>query len=215
MGSVDKPAACRRVCFSGARAKFTARVRVSSYRRSSTNELSGASSPASWAAPSLLYSPLPTSATKLPYTSVQSVAPHPVRHRRRTEEKKECRELGREGTPRSTPRGAGGAEGARKGRNTEQAGRRGILCRLCTAERRILTLQSCCGHLHSARPVPGDEAATMRGFPLTLCWSRARSFKSPSKQQRLRLRRHFQRVDSAASGWFSDLCQEPARNRSS
>ncbi len=31
MGSVDKPAACRRVCFSGARAKFTARVRISSY----------------------------------------------------------------------------------------------------------------------------------------------------------------------------------------
>ena len=52
----------------------------------------------------------------------------------------------------------------------------------------------------------------MRGFPLTLCWSRARSFKSPSKQQRLRLRRHFQRVDSAASGWFSDLCREPARD---
>ncbi len=122
--------------------------------------------------------------------------------------------MGREGTPRSTPRGAGGAEGARKGRNTEQAGRRGILCRLCTAERRILTLQSCCGHLPSARPVPGDEAATKRGFPLTLCWSRARSFKSPSRQQRLRLRRHFQRVDSAASGRFSDLCQEPARNRS-
>ena len=152
---MDKPADCRRVCFSGPRAKFTARERVSSYRRSSTNDLSGASSPASWAAASLLYSPPPTSATKLPYTSVQSVAPHPVRHRRRTEEKK-CRELGREGTPRGTPRGAGGAEGARKGRNTEQAGRRGILCRLCTAERRILTLQSCCGHLPSARPVPGD-----------------------------------------------------------
>ena len=128
--SVDKPAACQRVCFSGARAKFTALVRVSSYRRSSTNELSGASSPASWAAPVLLYSPLPTSATTLPFTSVQSVAPHPVRHQRRTEEKTECRELGMEGTPRSTPRGAGKAEGARKGRNTEQAGRRGILCRL-------------------------------------------------------------------------------------
>ena len=55
---------------------------------------------------------------------------------------KECRELGREATPRSTPRGAGGAEGARKGRNMEQAGRRGILRRLCTAERRILTLQN-------------------------------------------------------------------------
>ena len=53
----------------------------------------------------------------------------------------------------------------------------------------------------------------MRRFPLTLCWSRARSFKSPSKQQRHRLRRHFQRVNSAASGWFSDLCREPVRDR--
>ncbi len=42
----------------------------------------------------------------------------------------------------------------------------------------------------------------MRKFPLTLCWSRARSFQRPSKQQRLRLRRHFQRVNSAASGSF-------------
>ncbi len=117
---MDKPAACRRVCFSGARAKFTARVRISSYRRSSTNELSGASSPASWAAPSLLYSPLPTSATKLPYTSVQSVAPHPVPHRRRTEEKG----VGEGGNPAQHTagrrRGGGSAEREEHGAGREE-----------------------------------------------------------------------------------------------
>ena len=117
--------ACRRVCFSGARAEFTARVRISSYRRSSTNELSGASSPASWAAPSLLNSPLPTSATELPYNSVQSVAPHPVRHRRRTEEKTECRDVGSWGGRERRAAHRGAPEGRRERGKGETRSRQG------------------------------------------------------------------------------------------
>jgi hypothetical protein len=194
VASVDKPADCRRVCFSGARAKFTASARNSSRYRE-RRECGRQCRMAPLARPRLV---------TVFERAVPSVI-EPNRHVRvHGSQYRSCPR--RKGSAVRTHACVPQARRARRWRSTA-AQRQEDVWTLFTADGLNLTLQFCkvhhvIAHGGSLNVLRTRVSCPRRIWSRSLCWSPARAPGSLSEHRRHSQRRYFQCVADVPGGLF-------------